>query len=103
MGGFLFMLIETLQKEFLQEKKFEGLKVSTLGAYTTFFKSWNTWLNENGIEQLEEVSNRTMKHYLLQCVENGNNPKTINTKLKLLRTFSKWLHTEGLTPKLLNA
>lgn len=95
------MLIETLEKEFLQEKKFEGLKDSTLRAYADFFKIWNKWLSEQDIEQLEEVSNRTIKQYLLHCVENGNNPKTINTKLKLLRTFSKWLHIEGLTPKLL--
>lgn len=44
------MLIETLEKEFLQEKKFEGLKESTLRAYADFFKGWNKWLGEQGLE-----------------------------------------------------
>ncbi|MED3269601.1 site-specific integrase [Bacillus thuringiensis] len=95
------MLIETLEKEFLQEKKFEGLKESTLRAYADFFKDWNKWLGEQGLEQIEDISSRTIKQFLFHCTEIGNNPKTINTKIKLLRTFSKWLVDEGLTKSLL--
>jgi integrase/recombinase XerD len=95
-GGF-FMLVETLQKEFLVEKRFEGLKESTLKSYEEFFRNWNLWLSEQNIEQLEDVSSRTVKQYLVYCVENGNKPKTVNTKLKLLRVFSKWLITEGIS------
>ncbi len=95
------MLIETLEKEFLQEKKFEGLKESTLRAYADFFKGWNKWLGEQGLEQIEDVSSRTIKLFLFHCTEIGNNPKTVNTKLKLLRTFSKWLVDEGLAKSLL--
>ncbi|PGU46911.1 tyrosine-type recombinase/integrase [Bacillus cereus] len=95
------MLIETLEKEFLQEKKFEGLKESTLGAYSSFFKIWNKWLGEQDIEQIEDISSRTIKQFLFHCTEIGNNPKTVNTKLKLLRTFSKWLVDEGLAKSLL--
>ncbi|MGE6541098.1 tyrosine-type recombinase/integrase [Bacillus luti] len=95
------MLIETLEKEFLQEKKFEGLKESTLRAYADFFKGWNKWLGEQGLEQIEDVSSRTIKQFLFHCTEIGNSPKTVNTKLKLLRTFSKWLVDEDLAKSLL--
>ncbi|RZT23138.1 tyrosine-type recombinase/integrase [Fictibacillus sp. BK138] len=90
------MLVETLQKEFLIERKFEGLRESTLTVYKDFFKSWNEWLNTQSIEQVEDISPLVIKQYLRRCADNGNKPKTINTKLKLLRAFSRWLVEESL-------
>jgi integrase/recombinase XerD len=91
------MLIESLQKEFLVDKKFEGLKDNSLTAYENFFKNLNTWLNEQNIEHLEDMTPRTAKMYLMHCSEIGNKPATLNTKLKLFRTFAKWLVDEGFT------
>jgi integrase/recombinase XerD len=93
--GFL-LLIETLQKEFLIERKFEGLRDSTLSSYEVFFQGWNKWLSENDLEQVEDISPIIVKQYLRHCSNNGNKPKTVNTKLKLLRAFSKWLVEESL-------
>lgn len=90
------MLVETLQKEFLIERKFEGLRQTTLDSYTVFFKTWNVWLGEHDLEQIEDLTPKIIKNYLRQCIENGNKPKTANTKLKLLRAFSRWLVEEGL-------
>ncbi len=72
------MLIETVQKVFIPEKKFEGLKESSIGSYHTLFKHWNIWLNQRGIEQLEDITSRTMKQYLIECVDSENKPKTVN-------------------------
>jgi integrase/recombinase XerD len=69
------MLVETLQKEFLVERKFEGLRESTLTSYSVFFKSWNQWLVEKGVEQVEDITPISVKKYLRDCVENGINPK----------------------------
>jgi hypothetical protein len=44
------MLIESLQKEFLVDKKFEGLKDNSLLAYENFFRNLNIWLNGQNIE-----------------------------------------------------
>lgn len=95
-GGFL-MLFETVQKEFITEKKFEGLMERSIESYQMLFKQLNNWLNEQGIEQLEDITHRTIKQYLMYCMETGNKPKTVNSKLKLLRAFSKWLVIEGLS------
>ncbi len=95
------MLIESIQKEFISEKRFEGLTDSTVNSYVVFFNLFNEYLAHEEIEQLEDLSPRVIKAYLRECQEKGNKPKTINTKLKLLRVFSKWLQEEGLTKELL--
>ncbi|TCP65449.1 tyrosine-type recombinase/integrase [Baia soyae] len=95
------MLIESIQKEFLADKKYEGLKRNSLVAYETFFKNWNQWLHRQNIEHLEELNPRLSKKYLMDCVEKGNNAGTHNTKLKLLRSFSKWLVEEGIVKEML--
>lgn len=95
------MLIETLQKEFLVEKKFEGLTQSSIDAYTQLFKTWNEWLDEQSLEHVEDLSGRTIKQFLMHCIECGNNAGTVNTKLRRLRVFAKWLFVEGITKDLL--
>ncbi|MCE7792295.1 tyrosine-type recombinase/integrase [Salipaludibacillus sp. CUR1] len=95
------MLIESIQKEFISEKRFEGLTESALNSYVALFKQLNEYLDHEGVEQLEELTPKILKGYLREYKERGNKPKTINSKLKLLRVFSKWLHQEGLTEKVL--
>jgi site-specific recombinase XerD len=95
------MLIESLQKEFLVDKKFEGLKDNSLLAYENFFRNLNIWLNSQKIEHLEDMTSRTAKMYLMHCSEIGNKAGTLNTKLKLFRAFSKWLVDEGFTKEML--
>lgn len=92
------MLIEMAQKEFYAEKKFEGLTKNSLECYEIFFKTWNEWLNLQKIERIEELTPRVVKQFLKFCIEERNNkPTSINSKLKMLRTFAKWLYDEQLT------
>ncbi|MEC1715937.1 tyrosine-type recombinase/integrase [Schinkia azotoformans] len=94
------MLIELAQKEFFAEKKFEGLTDNSLDCYVVFFKTWNEWLVENNIEQLEDLTPRVTKRFLTYCQEERDNkPTSINSKLKMLRTFSKWCVQEKLIPE----
>lgn len=89
--------IEMIQKEFLAEKKFEGLTENSLDSYVNFFKTWNEWLQSEGLSLVKELSPRNSKAFLMWCIEERKNkPKTVNTKLKLLRVFAKWLLEESL-------
>lgn len=89
--------IEMIEKEFLAEKKFEGLTENSLTSYVNFFKTWNEWLHLEGLTRVEELDSRNTKAFLMYCAEERNNkPKTLNTKLKLMRAFSKWLVEEKL-------
>jgi site-specific recombinase XerD len=91
-------LIEMIQKEFLAERKYEGLTEKSLRSYVDFFKVWNEWLNQEGIERVEQLNSKNTKAYLIWCIEvRSNQPKTINTKLKLLRSFANWLCQERIT------
>ncbi|QOY34229.1 tyrosine-type recombinase/integrase [Anaerobacillus isosaccharinicus] len=92
------MLIEMAQKEFYSEKKFEGLTKNSLECYEIFFKSWNEWLVEEKIEHVDELSPRVVKKYMAYCLDERNNkPTSVNSKLKMLRTFARWLHSEKIT------
>ncbi|BBN98041.1 tyrosine-type recombinase/integrase [Sporolactobacillus terrae] len=95
------MLIESIEKEFVADKKFEGLTENSLTSYHVLFRNFNSFLTEQGIEQLEDVSGRTIKAYLHWNAERGNKARSINSKLKLIRAFCRWLHEESLTETLL--
>lgn len=96
------MLLESIMKEYLTEKKFEGLTENTLEGYEESIRKFVDYLSENGIEQLEDVTKRHVKQFLMYLSEERqNNAVTVNTKLKRLRVFCKWLYTEGLTSSLL--
>lgn len=95
------MLIEQIEKEFLSDKKFQGLTTSSIDSYHFLFKSFGDYLNTLKIEQLEDLTKETIKNYLKTCSARGNKERTINTRLKLLRAFARWLHEEELTDTIL--
>ncbi|MBG9549592.1 tyrosine-type recombinase/integrase [Bacillus firmus] len=93
--------IVMMEKEFLLEKKFEGITENTLRSYSDFFKVWNEWLSQEGLERVEQLNSRNTKKFLMWCIEERNNkPKTVNTKLKLLRAFARWLTDECIIEEL---
>lgn len=93
--------IVMMEKEFLAEKRFEGLTEKSLRSYIDFFKLWNEWLAQGGLERTEQLDSRTTKEFLMFCIEErGNKPKTVNTKLKLMRVFARWLTDEKITEEL---
>jgi len=96
------VLIERAQKEFLSEKKFEGLtENSIMTSYRNFFKVWNDWLAQEGIERVDQLTSRNTKDFLFWGMEERVwKPKTTNTKLKLLRTLAKWIVDESITQEL---
>jgi len=91
------MLIELAWKEMLTDKKLEGLTPNSLRSYDSLWGTFSKYLQEMGIERTDELNPRVIKGYLRWCEERGNNPVTINSKLKLLRAFGKWLYEEGVT------
>ncbi|WP_404408782.1 tyrosine-type recombinase/integrase [Jeotgalibacillus malaysiensis] len=93
--------IEMMEKEFLAEKRFEGLTENSLTSYVNFFKTWNEWLAHEGIERVDQLNPRVTKKFLMWCTEERQNkPKTVNTKLKLMRAFARWLTDECITDEL---
>ncbi|WP_416151126.1 tyrosine-type recombinase/integrase [Salipaludibacillus sp. HK11] len=96
------MLLESIVKEFVLDKKFEGLRDSTLEGYDNFFKGFTKYLYEQEVEHLEDLTKRNLKQFLMYCYEELNNkPVSVNTKLRIMRVFCRWLYVEKLTDSLL--
>lgn len=91
------MLIRMAVKEFLSEKEFENISKSTLRSYEIFFNGFLGWCEENELERIDQLTTRTLKGYLhYMKMERDNNPTSVNTKRKRLKTFFNFLIAEGL-------
>lgn len=91
------MKVDFAIKEFKDEKKLMGVTDGTLKGYEFLFSVFSDWLAEEGITELDEVSARVIKKFLSHCkTERGNNNTSLNTKLKLFKTFFNFLVEEKL-------
>ncbi|MFB7155539.1 tyrosine-type recombinase/integrase [Lysinibacillus sp. NPDC056232] len=83
-----FLLLKFAIADFLEEKELQNLSKSTLDGYRIFFREFKRWSTENEVLDASDVTHAHIKSYLLYCKnERGNNPTTINVKLKNLNTF----------------
>jgi len=91
------VLIRFAVKEFLAEKKYENLSLTTLKAYEGFFYNFLKWCDGEGLSRITDLNTRVIKNYLLECKsEKGNNPTTLNTKRRHFNTFFNFLVQEGI-------
>lgn len=93
------MLIEMSFKELMSEKKFQGLTENSLKSYDNLFNVLGEWLRQEKIEHTQDLTSSLIKNFLKHCMEQGNKPKTINSKLKLLRAWSRWMLEEEIIEK----
>ncbi|KZR56952.1 tyrosine-type recombinase/integrase [Pseudobacillus badius] len=94
---FFFVLIRFAYKEFYADKELEGLRESTLKGYEMLFEDFMSWCEQQDITHISNISPRILKSYLAYCKnERGNNPTSLNTKLKLFNTFFSFLISEEL-------
>lgn len=90
------MYLDFAQKEFLYDKKLEGLTENSLTAYRELFHVLNKYFFDT--QHVEDLEPRQVREFVVWCIEErGNSPSTVNTKIKLLRVFCKWLLNESIT------
>ncbi|MFB5660774.1 tyrosine-type recombinase/integrase [Alteribacillus sp. HJP-4] len=90
------MLLDFAQKEFIHEKKLEGLTENSLKAYKELFHVFNKYFFD--VREVDDLEPRMIREFIVWCIEERKNaPSTVNTKIKLLRVFCKWLFEEGIT------
>ncbi|RDY72555.1 integrase, partial [Halobacillus trueperi] len=91
------MLIRFAYKEFYSDKELEGLRKTTLESYELLFTDFMRWTEENELEHVSDITPRVLKSYLSYCKnERGNNPTSLNTKVKLFNVFFGFLVSEEL-------
>jgi integrase/recombinase XerD len=93
------VLIEMSFKELIAEKRFQGLTENSVRSYENLFKVFGEWLRKEGVEHTQDLSQQVLKSFLRECVEKGNKPKTINSKIKLLRSWGRWMADEAIVEK----
>ncbi|UDK96041.1 site-specific integrase [Lysinibacillus sphaericus] len=80
------MLLKFAISDLLSKKELQNLSRNTLKGYAIFFREFKRWTME--LTDASEVTQAHIKSYLLHYKnERGNNPTTINVKLKNLNTF----------------
>lgn len=86
------MLLKFATKDFLDDRKFKNASIYTLKGYEMSLSEFHDYCVENEIVDVEDITPSTVKGYLLQCQqERGNNPTSINTKLRRLKAFFNYL------------
>jgi integrase/recombinase XerD len=86
------MLLKFAIQDFRDDREYQNLSKQTIKTYQIMLGEFQQFCVEKEILNVEDVTNNTVKSYLLHCVKfKGNNPVTINTKIKNLRAFFNYM------------
>lgn len=87
------MLLKFAIKEFQEDREFRQISKATLTNYMGCLKEFHTYcLEEKEIIEVMDITSGTIKSYLIYCQkERGNNPTTINSKLRSIKIFFNYL------------
>ena len=86
------MLLKFAIKEFQEDREFRQIAKATLTNYMGCLKEFHAYCLEKEIIDIVDVTSHTIKSYLIYCQkERGNNPTTINSKLRSIKIFFNYL------------
>ena len=90
------MLLSRAVQEFLEAKENQYLSEQTLYTYRSILSQFVQFCEEQGVVLLQDVIPDIPKFYISFCKkERKNNPVSINSKIKNLRSFFNFLVSEG--------
>lgn len=82
------MLLKFAFQDFLDEKELQNLSSKTISGYKILFREFNKFIVQEGIVDVNEITQPIIKSYLVYCrKKRRNNPVSVNTKLKNLKAF----------------
>ena len=88
----LYTPIPTLKDKFLDAKKAEGCRDTTLVQYASVCNLFLRWVEDFGFSTL--YSGTFLRHHAVQymdyCLEQGNRHRTYNNTIKVMRCFWGW-------------
>jgi integrase/recombinase XerD len=86
------MLLKFAIQDFKEDREYLNLSKQTIKTYQIMLGEFHQFCVEKEIINVEDVTNNAVKSYLLYCMKSkGNNPVTINTKIKNLRAFFNYM------------
>ncbi len=69
---------------------------NTLSAYRRDIREFNTFLRENGVADVSEITNADVVSYMMDLKSLGRTGSTLNRKMASLRSYSAFLCDEGI-------
>lgn len=86
------MLLKFAIQDFKDDREFQNLSIQTIKTYQIILGEFQNYCAEKEVLNVEDVTTNSVKSYLLYCMKTkGNNPVTINTKIKNLRAFFNYM------------
>lgn len=86
------MLLKFAIQDFKDDREFQNLSIQTIKTYQIILREFQNYCAEKEVLNVEDVTTNTVKSYLLYCKKTkGNNPVTINTKIKNLKAFFNFM------------
>lgn len=78
-------------EEFVADREYKELSPRSIQNYKETFKQFFAYCVENEIIDADDVTSSTVKNFLITCQKNGNNPGSINFKLRNLKAIFNYL------------
>lgn len=87
----VFLLFKFAIQEFLEDREYKNVADKTILGYKEVLYPFNRWLTENGYVNVENVTNGTIKKFIVDCRRKGNNATTTNSKMQRIKAFFNYL------------
>jgi len=92
MGRFFYLLLKFALQDFIDDREFKNLSPKTIIGYKDILGQFVNYCNDNGLVNVQDITQNTIKKYLMYCKnELGNNPTSLNHKLNRLNAFLNYL------------
>lgn len=82
---------EMARQDYLLAKQLQGLSQRTMDDYDNYTGRFITYLTDNNLD----LTTATIRQFLARL---DVGPVTLGIRIKVLRTFCRWLHNEGYLP-----
>lgn len=87
----VFLLLKFAIQDFLDDREFKNLSTTTIDSYKEILGQFLKFCNENEIVNVQDVTQNTVKTYLLKYQKKGNNATTTNSKLQRIKAFLNYM------------
>ena len=89
------MYFDEFFEEFIFNCQSRNLADGTIKRYRKMLKLLGDFLEQSKIDDLDDITTKHIRHFMLSLKRRGNKETYINSHLKLLRSFFTWLEDEG--------
>lgn len=85
------MLLKFAIQDFLDDRKFKNVSKTTMDDYKMQLGQFLKFCNENKILNVEDITQNTIKKFIIYYQKKGNNATTTNTKLQRVSAFLNYM------------